>query len=180
MSTAKRRKTSVLDMRGAHHVTARALADVAKYVRENGLPDATSRSAVYRERKKAMDRITPFGPLVQMRPVPKKGGGTMDIPFQHPLAMLYICIKDSHEFATFFWDVVNRLQGKPLRLVEYSDEIVPGRELIAYNDKKVWALYWSVLDFGPKVLANEDSWLTGPCFLCSTIVLYLFCFCSSC
>ena len=113
-------------------------------------------------------------------PVPTMKDGTMDIPFQHPLAMLYICITDCSEFAKFFWDTVNRLQGKPLRVVEDSDEIVPGRELIAHNDKKVWAIYWSVLDCGPTVLSNEDSWLTGPCFLCSAMVLYTCYVCSSC
>ena len=32
---------------------------------------------------------------------------------------------------------------------------------MAYNDKKVWALYWSFLDFGPAALSNEDAWFTG-------------------
>ena len=53
------------------------------------------------------------------------------------------------------------LKGQRLKLVVYADEIVPGRELLSYNDKKVWAVYWSFLDFGPAVLANEDAWFTG-------------------
>ena len=32
---------------------------------------------------------------------------------------------------------------------------------MAYNDKKVWALYWSFLDFGPAALSNEYAWFTG-------------------
>ena len=32
---------------------------------------------------------------------------------------------------------------------------------MAYNDKKLWALYWSFLDVGPAALANEDAWFTG-------------------
>ena len=162
MPPKKKRKSNVLDMRGGHHITARALSDVAKYIRENGLPDATSRTTIYRERKSAiMDRITPFGPLVQMRPVVIKGGGTMDIPFQHPLAMLHVCLEECGEFAKVFWAKVNVLNNRPVRLAEYADEVVPGRELIAMNDKKAWALYWSVLDLGPIVLSNEDSWWTG-------------------
>ena len=43
----------------------------------------------------------------------------------------------------------------------YADEVVPGRELIAYNEKKLWVLYWSFLDFGPAALSNEDAWFTG-------------------
>ena len=32
---------------------------------------------------------------------------------------------------------------------------------VAYNNKKVWVLYWSFLEFGPAALANEDAWFTG-------------------
>ena len=39
--------------------------------------------------------------------------------------------------------------------------MVPGRELLAYNDKKLWVLYWSFLDFGPAALSNEDALFTG-------------------
>ena len=39
--------------------------------------------------------------------------------------------------------------------------MAPGRENLAYNDKKVWAFYWSLLDFRPAVPANEDAWFTG-------------------
>ena len=47
--------------------------------------------------------------------------------------------------------------------------MTPGEELIAYNDKKVWAVYWSFLDFGPAVLANEDAWFTGLIVRSSTV-----------
>ena len=54
------------------------------------------------------------------------------------------------------------LEGQPrLRIVQYTDEVTPGRELISYNDKKIWVLYWSFLEFGPAALANEDAWFTG-------------------
>ena len=47
-----------------------------------------------------------------------------------------------------------------MKIIEYTDEIVPGRELIKNNDKKIWILYWSFLDFGPAALSNEDAWFT--------------------
>ena len=53
------------------------------------------------------------------------------------------------------------LNGQSLKLVVYSDEVATGREMLAYNDKKVWTLSWSFLDFGLAVLANEDAWFTG-------------------
>ena len=72
--------------------------------------------------------------------------------------MLWVCLEQCPEFKEFFASV---LQGQRLQVVQYADEVVPGRELIAYNDKKLWVLYWSFLDFGPAALANEDAWLTG-------------------
>ena len=54
------------------------------------------------------------------------------------------------------------LEGQPrLKIVQYTDEVTPGRGLLSYNDKKIWVLYWSFLDFGPTALANEDAWFTG-------------------
>lgn len=54
------------------------------------------------------------------------------------------------------------LEGqRRLRIVQYTDEVTPGRGLISYNDKKIWVLYWSFLEFGPAALANEDAWFTG-------------------
>ena len=83
----------------------------------------------------------------------------MKIPFLHPAAMLWVCCRESNEFKMFFSSV---LEGQPrLKLVEYTDEVTPGRELVSYNDKKVWVLYWSFLEFGSAALANENAWFTG-------------------
>ena len=83
----------------------------------------------------------------------------MKIPFLHPAAMLWVCCEESNEFKTFFSSV---LEKQPrLKIVQYSDEVTPGRELVSYNDKKIWVLYWSFMDFGPAALANEDAWFTG-------------------
>ena len=72
--------------------------------------------------------------------------------------MLWVCCKDCPEFKSFF---SSKLNGQRLKLVVYSDEVTPGRELLKYNRKKFWVFYWSFLDFGPAALANEDAWFTG-------------------
>ena len=72
--------------------------------------------------------------------------------------MLWMWCEQCPEFREFFASV---LQGQRLQIVEYADEVVPGRELQAYHDKELWVLYWSFLDFGPAALANEDAWFTG-------------------
>ena len=48
----------------------------------------------------------------------------------------------------------------PWRLVLYSDEVVPGNVIAHDNQRKVWVMYWSLLEFGPLLLSREESWLT--------------------
>ena len=113
---------------------------------------------MHRHRTAFANQSTPCGKLIQERPLILKKGGCISLPFLHPVAMLWVCCRDCPEFTSLFSSV---LKGQRLKLVVYSDEIVPGRELQSYNDKKVWTMYWSFLDFGPAALANEDAWFTG-------------------
>ena len=52
--------------------------------------------------------------------------------------MLWACNEDCPEFKEFFSSV---LKGQRLKIVLYSDEVTPGRELWAYDGKKFWVLY---------------------------------------
>ena len=151
-------KRSILDCKGKHHVTQRALSHICKDIRENGMVAATSRAAIQRNRTKWANRTTPLGKLIQTRRLTLKSGGCISLPFLHPAAMLWVCCQECPEFKSFFSSVLN---GQRLKLTVYSDEVTPGRELIKYNEKKFWILYWSFLDFGPAALANEDAWFTG-------------------
>ena len=158
-STTPNRKRTTLDLRGNHHVSQRALHHVCKDIEVNGIIKATSPRTMRRNRNARANQVTPFGKLIQERSLVTKKGGTIKIPFLHPAAMLWVCCQESNEFKMFFSSV---LEGRPrLKLVEYSDEVTPGRELVAYNDKKIWVLYWSFLDFGSAALAAEDAWFTG-------------------
>ena len=126
-ATAKRQRTC-LDLRGGHHVSARALVTVAKQIRLHGLPDAISRTTVHRQRAAFANRDTPFGKLVHERKLDLKKGGCISLPFLHPAAMLWMCCEQCPEIKEFFASV---LQGQRLQIVEYAD------------DKKLWVRYWS-------------------------------------
>ena len=157
----KAAKPNVLDLRGKHHVTQRALAHVCNYVKQNGLEDmGTSARTMLRNRNAISKRMTPFGTLIQHRDLITKKGGTIKIPFVHPAAMLWVCCKDSEEFKSVLSSCLTGEKPR-LRIVQYSDEVTPGRELVAYNDKKIWVVYWAILEFGPAALSNEDAWFTG-------------------
>ena len=153
----KRQRTG-LDLRGSHYCSARALATIAREIRLHGLPASTSRTSLGRQRRATLAFDTPFGPIIQIKECAGNDGEVIRLPFQHPLAMLWAVCQQCPAFAILFASI---LSGQRLKIVEYTDEIVPGRELIKNNDKKIWILYWSFLDFGPAALSNETGWFTG-------------------
>ena len=133
-STPPKRKRTTLDMRGNKHVSQAALSHICKDIERNGLVKATSARTMRRNRSAVSNQDTPFGKLIQEQSLVTKKGGTMKIPFLHPAAMLWVCCRESNEFKMFSSSV---LEGQPrLKLVEYTDEVTPGRELLSYNDKR--------------------------------------------
>ena len=166
MAKGAKPKRTILDVRGKHHVTQRALAHICDNIKKHGMVKATSRSSMQRNRHAFAERDTPFGKLIQVRRFKLKRGGCISLPLLHPAAMLWVCCEDCPEFKAFFSSV---LHGQRLKIVLYTDEVTPSRELLNYNHKKLWGLYWSFLDFGPIALANEDAWFSG-LFLRSHIV----------
>ena len=83
------------------HVTARALAQILREVREQGLPDAVSSSSIRRHRREDVRRQTDFGDLLQEVPVVLASGGEGSMWVQHPLAMLATVAAEFAEIAEF-------------------------------------------------------------------------------
>ena len=63
-------------------------------------------------------------------------------------------MQDYPNFADLFMDM-----DRELKVVLYSDEVTPGRE-IQGNDRKVQNVYWSLLNFHRALLSDEDYWFT--------------------
>ena len=64
-------------------------------------------------------------------------------------------------FATLLRRTLERSQmsfERPDELIVYKDEVTPGRQLWAPNKRKLYAMYWSVGDFGLLTLSNEWAW----------------------
>ena len=49
---------------------------------------------------------------------------------------------------------------RPWRIVLYADEITPGNVLRPGNPRKIWGIYWSMVECGAKCLAAEFGWHT--------------------
>ena len=155
-------------MRGGRPIATRSLEHVVAWIREHGLPDSSSKSSVGRARAAAVDINTPFGPLLQTKELVKNDDSNIDIPFQHPMAMLWVVLDQSVEFRKEILRMLDATDS-PLRIALYSDEITPGRELKPGNDRKSWLFYWSFIEFGPLVLSNEFAWFTGCCIRSSIV-----------
>ena len=50
--------------------------------------------------------------------------------------------------------------GTYLQYTACSLQVTPGNQLKNVNKRKLWALYFSFLEFMPEILCHEDSWLT--------------------
>ena len=92
---------------------------------DEGIPDAVSRSAQYRQRKSDTSAMTPFGPQVQDMVLPLTAGGTVTIAVQHPVAMLWHCCRSSPGFASFLRGALdaNPPHAAPWRVALYTDEV---------------------------------------------------------
>ena len=82
-------------------------------------------------------------------------GNDITMEIAHPCAMLYHVSLVSASFSAI---VLRTAQHTPPTLTEpwhiilYTDEILPGNQLAYKSRRKMWAVYWSVLEFGAAIL----------------------------
>ena len=145
------------------YVSERALAAVLKNIRDNGLPNATSRAPQYRAREAIIaDETTPYGHLLQQVDMPLPNGKVFKSWVGAPAPMLYSCAKRSSQFRALLRRQLGRHPCSlrtPWRICFYFDGISPRDPLAKGKDYRgVDAFYWSFLDLD-EYLQDEDSWL---------------------
>ena len=129
-----------------------------KKARDEGIPDAISRTAYWRARNELIDQQTNYGSIVRRFTLPLNSGDKQ-VAIQSPQAMLTRAMSDCGPFATF---VRSRLEVQPCsqqlpwNLVLYCDEI--GHNPLGDDRRKCEALYWSFAQFGAQALATEACW----------------------
>ena len=139
------------------YVSQAGLAGVLKLVRERGVPTATSRMSVKRSREQSTRVNTPYGPLIKSFTC--KGE---KVEYVCPAALLsHTCINCSG-FSMFMG---SRLEESPSDLsnkwglIWYVDEVAPGNQLRHDNRRKIYAVYYSFLQFGAAALSCESCWM---------------------
>ena len=142
------------------YVSQSALSAILQLAAQEELPGNCSRKDVRRARDDTVKAWTPYGALHQTVTLPASDGDTLNIEVQHPFAMLWYSCANSKCFS----DLVSRTLASnpctvdaPWRLVMYADEILPGNQLAYKNARKMWAIYWTILNLGSAALSDEDQ-----------------------
>ena len=141
-------------------VSQSALAALLRIACTEELPEAPRKDI--RDARNTASRIsTPYGTLHKDLKFKDDEGNDITMEIAHPCAMLYHVSLVSASFSAI---VLRTAQHTPPTLTEpwhiilYTDEILPGNQLAYKSRRKMWAVYWSVLEFGAAILSGEDFW----------------------
>ena len=142
-------------------MSASALSDTLRAVRDEGLPELHNRNHLREARESVAMQETPFGPVVQHVEVVDAHDTLVRLPCAHPAALLYAAVIASASLATLFESRMNACPPSPehpWNLVLYSDEVTPGNPLHTHNMRKFWGVYFTFLEFGPHATSREEAW----------------------
>jgi hypothetical protein len=145
------------------YVSQRGLAAVFKELHEQGLlSDVTSRRTIKRARDDDIRANTVHGPVMRSMKIQLQDPEEeISLAYIHPCAVLSHAASNCLPFGRCLKQLMYTTPStpsKPWRLVIYSDEISPGNQLKHDNKRKVQAIYWSLMEFGPSLLSSEASW----------------------
>ena len=144
-------------------VSQRALLAMCQWAHANGgLPDIHSTYDIRRAREEILDVDTPYGKLLATYHLQNQDDSWFDFEMLNPWAALYYFISKSKCLSEIFEKLceIHKPAEAAWRLIYYSDEVTPGNQLAHKHARKVQAIYFSFLEFGP-MLSNEDLWFTA-------------------
>ena len=143
------------------YVSQSALSQILRFAAEEPemMPGSCSRKDIRQARDDAVAELTPYGPLHQTLTLASSTGEATTLEIQHPFAMLWYACAKSKSFSDLVVRTLASNPGtltEPWSLVMYADEILPGNQLAYKNARKMWGIYWTMLNFGSAALSDED------------------------
>ena len=147
--------------RSLPYVSSSALASILSYQRSNDTSDLPCSRPSIKSATSSSLPDTPYGSmLVKSSLVCKPPTPNRDITLVNPFAYLYVMFKHGGGFFEMFSRELLEhpcSPAQPWRLAFYGDEITPGNALDPQNNRKSWALYFSLLEFDEYIHA-EEAW----------------------
>ena len=144
------------------HVSQRALASIIKYSQGHDMSEVSaSRRELNRARAHCLPSTEYGDILVTKEMVGKAGKPNRELYLVNPFAYLQAAFSN-HEsgFRNMMSNALSENPAspdRPWRLVLYSDEVVPGNQLLANNRRKSWVVYFSFLELKMH-LSQEEAW----------------------
>ena len=141
------------------YVSKTALSRILTLASQEALPGSSTRDDVRRARDTMVMEPTPYGMIHQTISLPATEGDPLSIEVQHPFPMFWYTCKKSDAFSRLVARTMASnpcTVAKPWSLILYADEITPGNQLAYKNARKMWAMYWTILDLGSAALSDED------------------------
>jgi len=138
-------------------ISQAALSSILTIARDEELPELSSRKSIRAARDNSVKLDTPYGKLHHVVEFP--GTPPVRREIQNPFAILYHACKSSASWSRLVQGLAAARPPSPTspwHIVLYTDEVLPGNELAYKNARKLWAVYWSILEFGNATLADED------------------------
>lgn len=150
----------------------RAISKLCENLKDEGIPECTSRKALFNARKGLCATKTPYGLLVETVPAPTKRQPHLKIGLQNPLSMLFYAALMSPTYSTLLRATMEAKPCKPespWSLILYQDGVDPSDGLAKNHSRKGHVFYWNILEFGMSALASEETWFT-PCYVRADVI----------
>ena len=163
LGMSKRRRLA--EVAGLTPVSAAGLSRIVKSLQGN-MSGSTSRHAIARAIDADLRLDTPYGPVIQLITLKTKTGGTLDVNFCHPGAMLtFLCHYSEHydKFLKHRMDIQPPSPSAPWSIGMSFDEASAGNMLKVDQTRKAWLIYWAFVDMGKEHLAHESNWMLAGC-----------------
>jgi hypothetical protein len=149
--------------RNVPFVSQRALTAIFDEIKTNGLPELTYRHDMQEASDLVFSDHAEYGDLLAEVTMVGTEGPEGSIAL-NPLSYLHAAVVQGGSYTQLVLDTYARKQPSPeapWSLVVYSDEIDAGDPLAPRgHTRKVWAFYFSFLEFGMINLSKEEAWLT--------------------
>lgn len=140
------------------YVSQAGIASLMRTVRDEGIPEFTSRATQYRARKAMTADL-----LKDIALSRHDGGEDVIVTLQDPLTMLAHMAERSEHFAHVLRETASKhpcTSNEPWHIVIYQDGVDPSDGLAKNHSRRCAVFYWSVREFGAAFLAREELWFT--------------------
>ena len=169
--TKKTNAEHLVELKRGSYVSQSALAEKLAKVRQDGIPEASSRSSQVRARKKIANLETTYGPCVVDCEL-QVGGKMQMIALTSPFAVLHRCYHECPEFRRTLLDAFQRTppsKERPWSLAIYFDAVSPNNPLQKRIDTRdMQMFYWTLLELCK--MSHVDYWFTGAA--CRTVLVH--------